>query len=74
MESGHINGAALDTLEAEFERNFLDSKLNKRIIKFARKNTNLLITPHIGGSTEDAWYETQRKIINKINSFFYKKK
>jgi len=35
---------------------------------YAKSNTNLLITPHIGGSTYDAWRETEEHTINGIIS------
>ena len=45
--------------------------INKRlreseIIKLAKNENNIIITPHIGGSTLDAWDLTQEFTINLI--------
>lgn len=61
-----IAGAALDVFENEFNNNFASFLKHHPLIKYAKKNSNLLITPHIAGSTIDAWRETQRHTINKI--------
>ena len=34
------------------------------VVRYAQAHDNLLITPHIGGSTRDAWRETQRRVID----------
>ena len=36
------------------------------LIKFARKNENLIITPHIGGACNDAMDLVENFIINKL--------
>ena len=64
LESGKLAGAAVDVLRGEFEPGFRvqDSPL----WQYAKEHDNLLITPHIGGSTEDAWEMTQVRIIEKV--------
>ena len=56
--------AALDVLPGEFEyprpRVFWD------YIDYARGHSNLILTPHIAGSTYSAWDKTQRAIIDMI--------
>ena len=68
LESGRIAGAALDVMEGEFESGFSGSdKLKKHpLLEYARKNKNLILTPHIGGSTIDAWENTERHTIEML--------
>jgi phosphoglycerate dehydrogenase-like enzyme len=39
-------------------------------VHHARTHQNLLLTPHIGGSTVDAWRETQRRVIDRAIAHF----
>ena len=66
MESGHIYAAGLDVLDGEFEPNFEKSLSSNRVLNYARKNDRLVLTPHTAGSTLDAWYETERFVIEKV--------
>ena len=61
---GRIAGAALDVFEGEFEPEF-DIR-NDELWKYSLSNSNLIITPHIGGSTIDAWSMTEDHTITKI--------
>ncbi len=65
LESGHIWGAALDTIDGEYDTKFNDIFFTSRVATYARKNDNLILTSHIGGSTIDAWTETEEKVIRK---------
>lgn len=58
LESGHLGGAALDVLPNEPE-------LPPRLIEYARSHDNLILTPHIGGSTLDSWEMTERRVIER---------
>ncbi len=64
LESGKLAGAATDVLAGEFEPDFDLTK--NPLWQYAQGHNNLLITPHIGGSTEDAWEMTQVRIIEKV--------
>ena len=33
------------------------------LVRYARTHQNVLLTPHIGGSTRDAWRETQARVL-----------
>lgn len=66
MDSGHIAAAALDTVDGEFDPDFSKTFRDSRIAREARRRDNLILTPHIGGSTLDAWYETERFVIEKV--------
>ena len=63
LEAGILKGAAVDVLEGEFDPKFPEKVMEHPLVRYARKNQSLIITPHIGGSTYDAWYMTQRHTI-----------
>jgi D-3-phosphoglycerate dehydrogenase len=65
LESGHIHAAALDTVDGEYDPEFSRHLAASRLATYARTHDNLLLTPHIGGSTIDAWSETERFVIVK---------
>jgi len=62
-----IAGVGLDVLQG-------DSSWNKKIgntkIKNLIKNKKLIITPHIGGNTEEASFKTKNEIIKKLLKMF----
>jgi phosphoglycerate dehydrogenase-like enzyme len=66
LESGRLAGVALDVLEGEFERGFGGRVSEHPLVNYAHVNSNLLITPHIGGSTVDAWRLTEEYTIKLI--------
>ena len=52
LTAGKIQGAALDIIDGEWLK---PEKLKKHpLIQYANKNQNLIITPHIGGSTQES--------------------
>ncbi|MCF8106054.1 MAG: hydroxyacid dehydrogenase [Desulfohalobiaceae bacterium] len=69
LEEGILKGAALDVLDHEFEPGFAARAGTHPLVEYARKNNNLIITPHIAGSTRDAWHLTQRFVIDKTLDF-----
>lgn len=68
LESGRLAGAALDVLDGEFAPDF--DAGSHPLVAYARNHENLLITPHIGGSTRDAWRETERHVIDMAIAHF----
>ena len=70
LRNGRIAGAALDVLDGEFEPGFSKKVSAHSLVKYARANNNLLITPHIAGSTADAWFLTQRFTIEMVIKVF----
>ncbi len=70
LEKGHLAGAALDVLAGEQSTHDF---FNKAIIKYAKKNRHLIITPHIGGCTKEAMSNTEIFIAEKTKQFFVKK-
>ena len=71
LETGKLAGAATDVLCGEFKPDF-DVKKNA-LVRYAKEHDNLIITPHIGGSTQDAWDMTQRRIIEKVIEEYFGK-
>ena len=63
LKSGHLAGAAMDVIENEFAPNFTMKQSAMEVYQYINNYSNLIITPHIGGSTKDAWEMTQMKTI-----------
>ena len=63
LKKRKILGYAADVLKDEFTEKF---KLSKNLLFKNRKKYNILITPHIGGSTLDAWNLTEKRVINRF--------
>ncbi len=68
LEEGKLWAAALDTIDGEYDKDFPIKFKKSRLIEYANNNNNLILTPHIAGSTVDAWYETERRVIEKVCS------
>jgi phosphoglycerate dehydrogenase-like enzyme len=66
LESGHLAGAALDTLKGEHLPGFADALATHPLVAFARAHDTLILTPHYGGSTRDAWCRTELRIVDLI--------
>lgn len=64
LQSGHLAGAALDVFEGEFVPGFTERFPRHPVLEYARRHDNLLLTPHIGGSTIDAWRMTEGHAID----------
>lgn len=60
IERGIISGYASDVLNGEPK--IKDNKL----LRYAKKNENILISPHIGGNTYESIEKTERFILNKF--------
>lgn len=64
LQSGHLAGAAMDVFEGEFIPGFQDTFSSHPVLEYARTHDNLILTPHIGGSTIDAWRLTEAHAID----------
>ena len=64
LETGHLAGAAFDVFEGEFDPGFGDTYPTHPVLQYARRHDNLILTPHIGGSTVDAWRRTEQWAID----------
>ena len=60
LESGHLGGAAIDVFPVEPKSNqeTFESPL--------REFDNVILTPHIGGATEEAQYNIAREVVAKL--------
>jgi D-3-phosphoglycerate dehydrogenase len=72
LNNGRLAGAALDVLDGEFTPGF--KVASHPLAAYAREHENLLLTPHIGGSTVDAWRETERRVIDLAWDYLRKTK
>lgn len=66
LRSGHISGAALDVFDGEFVPGFTSRLKEHPLWQYAQTHNNLLVTPHIGGSTYDAWRLTEQRTIERV--------
>jgi lactate dehydrogenase-like 2-hydroxyacid dehydrogenase len=66
LVSGHLGGAALDVLAGEYNPDFKSGLRDSPLVKYAKTHDNLILTPHYGGATLDAWIKTQYEIIRLI--------
>lgn len=63
LKSGHITGAAIDVFPVEPANN------NAEFISPLRDFDNVLLTPHIGGSTEEAQTNIAIEVANKLAGY-----
>ena len=70
LKSKKIRGAALDVLANEQNRN---KKINQ-LINYSKKNSNLIITPHLGGATVESWKMTEEYVANNLVKYVKKQK
>jgi D-3-phosphoglycerate dehydrogenase len=67
LAADELFGAALDVLPYDHRASFgsvPDEMMGA--MHYAKAHQNLILTPHIAGSTLDAWYHTQRYVIDKV--------
>jgi len=69
LRSGRVAGAAVDVLANESDWG-VEIPRTHPLVDYARRNTNLLITPHIAGATSDSMRKTEIFIANKIQEYF----
>jgi D-3-phosphoglycerate dehydrogenase / 2-oxoglutarate reductase len=62
LQSGRLAGAALDVLSQERS----DGMSNHTLVAYARQHDNLIITPHIGGCTEESMEKTEVFLANRL--------
>ena len=66
LESGHIAGAAIDVFPVEPEKN------GDHFLSPLQNLPNVLLTPHIGGSTEEAQQNIGEDVSNKLLNYLEK--
>ena len=60
LDSGHVHGAAIDVFPVEPQGN--DARFESSLIRF----DNVILTPHIGGSTAEAQVNIGREVAGKL--------
>ncbi len=63
LKSGHLSGAAIDVFPEEPEGN--DSGFKHSL----QNQANVILTPHIGGSTEEAQFNIGLEVSNSLKKF-----
>jgi D-3-phosphoglycerate dehydrogenase len=66
LESGQLAGAALDVLANEISPDFNTAN---PLMDYMNSNNKLIITPHLGGATVDAWRNTEVFMAKKLRRF-----
>ena len=68
LKSGRLGAAAIDVMSGEVSQS---SKWLERsqLFRYAQENSNLLITPHIGGVTYQSVEKTNLYMIEKLSEF-----
>ena len=66
LESGNLSGAALDVLTDERVQR---AGTSERLLAYARTHDHLLITPHVGGATEESMCDTELFMAEKLKQF-----
>lgn len=72
LKTNRIAGVTLDVLQDETKLDKDWTKMNK-LIKYSKKNKNLLITPHIGGFTHESLHKTETIITSKVIKYLRNK-
>lgn len=68
LETGHLAGAGLDVIDGEWR-----SDLEKHpLIQYAKGHGNLIISPHIGGVTQESQTMAYSRIVQRLGQFFEK--
>ena len=63
IESGHIVGAAIDVFPSEPKRR------GEPFVSELQGLPNVILTPHVGGSTEEAQQDIGRFVAGKIHDY-----
>jgi D-3-phosphoglycerate dehydrogenase len=67
LHQERIDGAGLDVLPRDHAYTYGEmDPVYEKVKEYMKNHTNLIVTPHIAGSTEDAWNNTQRYVIEKV--------
>ena len=72
LKNKKLAGVALDVFDGEFNEKFSHNLKRHPFFEYAKRNQNVIITPHIGGSTIESWQKTEIETINSIINFFKK--
>jgi D-3-phosphoglycerate dehydrogenase len=67
LKSGKVKGAALDVLENERLETL--TKEEKVYFDYLKSSPNVVLTPHIGGWTQESYGKISTILLNKFLSF-----
>ena len=67
LESGQLAGYAADVLSGEFAPKF--DVREHVLFKYSQLHSNIVLTPHVAGSTQSAWEMTEEAILEAIKEF-----
>ena len=67
LENGHLRGVAIDVLENEHQLEY------SPLLQYAKNNSNIIITPHIGGATFEAMETTEIFMATKLQKYLKEK-
>jgi D-3-phosphoglycerate dehydrogenase / 2-oxoglutarate reductase len=65
LKSGHLAGAALDVISGEGG----ERVESHPVVAYALEHENLILTPHIGGCTEESMAQTEVFLAEKVRMF-----
>ena len=66
LHRGHLMAAGLDFIANERDG---DRRAVSPLLTYARKNDNLLVTPHLGGATHESMARTEIFMARKLEAF-----
>jgi D-3-phosphoglycerate dehydrogenase len=66
LSQSHLAGAALDVLEDEQQQ---EKRLKSPLLAYARMKDNLLITPHLGGATDESMGRAELFMAQKLQKW-----
>ena len=74
LENEHLGGAALDVMvgEDKFRSGERGWPVKDSLVKYAASHTNLIITPHIGGMSNDSIRKTDLFMVKRLKEFLIK--
>ncbi|MDC3091779.1 2-hydroxyacid dehydrogenase, partial [Rickettsiales bacterium] len=74
LKNNKLRGVAMDVFDGEFKTGFKKNIQNHPFLNYAKKNDNVILTPHIGGSTIESWQMTEIETIKNVENHLNIKK
>ena len=66
LKNKKLRGVAMDVFDGEFKEDFKKNIHDHPFLNYAKKNDNVILTPHIGGSTIESWQMTEMETIKGV--------
>jgi len=63
IKAGHLSGYGTDVIKDEF-----GDRSNSELVEFSKKNSNVIITPHVGGMTWEGQTKAYKWAISKFKN------